>query len=42
MRGFDIGVCAEAVARAAIETSKTEKVLADIVEHFIRWKWLKW
>lgn len=39
--GFSGWVPAEAVAIDAIETSKIEKVLAHIVENFIRWKWLK-
>ena len=34
--GFHIGACAEAVAIDAIETSKIERVLVDIVENFIR------
>ena len=34
--GFSGRVSAEAVAIDAIETSKIEKVLADIVENFIR------
>ena len=39
--GFSGRVSAEAVAIDAMETSKIEKVLADIVENFIRWKWLE-
>jgi hypothetical protein len=39
--GFRGRVSAEVVAIDAIETSKIEKMLADIVENFIRWKWLK-
>jgi hypothetical protein len=38
--GF-IGRVSAAVATAVRETSKIEKALADIVENFIRWKWLK-
>jgi hypothetical protein len=34
-------VSAEAVAIDAIERRKIETVLADIVENFIKWKWLK-
>ena len=40
-RGFHVGACPEAVAIDAIETSKIEKVLADIVENFIIVKWLE-
>ena len=36
MRGFHRGACPEAVASDAIERSKIKKVLADIVENFIR------
>jgi hypothetical protein len=39
--GFSGRVSAEAVAFDAIEISKIEKILADIVEDFIRLKWLK-
>jgi hypothetical protein len=35
-RGFHVGACPEAVAIDAIETSKIEIGLADIVENFIR------
>jgi hypothetical protein len=38
---FSCHVSAEAVVIDASETSKIEKVLADIVENFIRWKWLE-
>ena len=33
---FDLGVCPEAVAIDASETSKIERLLADIVENLIR------
>jgi hypothetical protein len=36
--GFSGRVSAEAVAIDAIEISKIEKVLANIVENFIRWE----
>jgi hypothetical protein len=39
--GFHVGARPEVVAIDAIETSKIERVLADIVENFIRWKWLE-
>ena len=39
--GFSGRVAAEAVAIDAIETSKIEIGLADIVENFINVKWLK-
>jgi len=35
MCGFHRGACPEAVVSDAIETSKINKVLADIVENFI-------
>ena len=38
MRGFHTGDCPEAVAIDAIEASKIEIELADIVENFIEWK----
>jgi len=39
--GFHIGAWAEAVAIDAMDISKIERVIVDIVENFIRWKWLK-
>jgi len=33
---FDLGVCPEAVVIDASETSKIERLLADIVENLIR------
>jgi len=41
MRGFHTGACPEAVAIDASAASKIEIRLADIVEFFIEWKWLK-
>ena len=38
--GFSGRVSAEAAASDAMETSKIEKMLADIVENFISVKWL--
>ena len=38
-RGFHVGACPEAVAIDAIETSKIEIGLADIMENFIDVKW---
>ena len=39
--GFSGCVSAEAAAIDAMETSKIEKVLAEIVENFISVKWLE-
>ena len=39
--GFSGRVSAEVVTIDAIETSKTERVLGDIVENFIDVKWLE-
>jgi len=36
MSGFHRGACPEEVASGAIERTKIKKVLADIVENFIR------
>ena len=36
--GFSCRVSAEAVSIAVIETSKMERMLADIVEDLIRWE----
>ena len=42
MCGFQAGACPKAVAIDAMDMSEIERVLADIVKNFIRWKWLKW